>query len=248
MINEETLTFYYYEDGLSTSERLTVTTALNQDAELAARYARLSRQLQQWRESDTHQTPPHLAQRWHDSIDEAAGVESATSTNMVGKPPLHFLSFAWGAVAMATLALGIGIGVYFSENSADVEMINTSELLVTRTDVQATTSFERGFKLHLRDSQRQLVGLTNEASTDRILLLMQIIDQNRLFERAAMRNDAPELARVLRAFEPVLTQLAAVNLSPGDAEVLHKQLAFELNVLLAKMTRDASDEARSVSI
>ena len=45
MINEETLTFYYFEDGLSTGERLAVATALNQDAELAARYAMKHRPL-----------------------------------------------------------------------------------------------------------------------------------------------------------------------------------------------------------
>ena len=74
---------------------------------------------------------------------------------------------------------------------------------------------------------------------------MHIIDQNRLFERAAEQNDSQKLARVLRAFEPVLLQLAAEDLAPEDAEALRAQLAFELNVMLTKLSRDTSKETHS---
>ena len=81
-----------------------------------------------------------------------------------------------------------------------------------------------------------------DSATDRMELVMQIINQNRLFERVAERNDADDLARVLRAFEPVLVRLAEEDLSDADAEALRAKLAFELNVMLTKLSRDSSNE------
>ena len=72
MINEETLTLYYYDDGLSGSERRKIEAALQSNAELAAGYAKLCRELEQWREAEADPAPAHLKQRWHDSIDRAA--------------------------------------------------------------------------------------------------------------------------------------------------------------------------------
>jgi hypothetical protein len=76
-------------------------------------------------------------------------------------------------------------------------------------------------------------------------LVLQIIQQNRLFEQAAERNDAGSLARVLRAFEPILLQLAATDIAPEDAVALREQLAFELKVMLTKLERDTSKDITS---
>ena len=77
------------------------------------------------------------------------------------------------------------------------------------------------------------------------MLVLRIIEQNRMFEIAAEHNNAPNLARVLRAFEPILLQLAANDLAPEDAEALRAQLAFELNVMLTKLASQPSDEQHS---
>jgi DNA-binding FadR family transcriptional regulator len=77
------------------------------------------------------------------------------------------------------------------------------------------------------------------------MLILQIIEQNRLFERAAEQNNSQSLARVLRAFEPILLRLAADDIAPEDAEALRAQLAFELNVMLTKLSRDTSKETQS---
>jgi hypothetical protein len=80
-----------------------------------------------------------------------------------------------------------------------------------------------------------------DAQADRMMLILRLIDQNRLFEKVAVQNNSPKLARVLRAFEPILVQLASDDIAPEDAEALRAQLAFELNVMLTKLTRDSSD-------
>ena len=75
---------------------------------------------------------------------------------------------------------------------------------------------------------------------------MNIIEQNRLFERAAEQNDSANLARILRAFELVLLQLAAEDISAEDAEALRAKLLFELNVVLTKLARETSDEPQTI--
>jgi hypothetical protein len=104
-------------------------------------------------------------------------------------------------------------------------------------------AFTRGLQVHLRDSQKQIANLGDE--TDRTTLVLQLIGQNRMYELAADNNGAPRLARVLRAFEPILLQLAATDIAPEDAEALRAQLAFELNVMLTKLARESSNDAQT---
>jgi len=245
MINEETLTLFYYDDGLSAAERREVESALGDDTELATRYAALCRQLEQWREPDTIRAPSHVVQRWHDSIDRAAGAEQAEPKKTGG--PVHFMSFFWGAAVTTALAIGIGIGVYFSADSpispsvADLQVPAPADEM---TSVPA--SFTRGLQVYLQDSQAEIGRLPLDSDANRSLLVMQIITQNRLFEQTAARNNSPELARVLRAFEPILLRLASEDLSPEDAVALRAQLAFELNVVLTKLARDTSYDAQTI--
>ena len=102
--------------------------------------------------------------------------------------------------------------------------------------------------MHFEESRNQLVGLSPDANGDRSLLIMGIIQQNRLFELAATRSDSQDLARVLRAFEPILLRLAADDISPEDAAALQSQLAFELNIVLTKLSRNLSKETDSIDI
>ena len=244
MINEETLTLYFYDDGLSDTERQQVEAALQSDADLAAAYSRLCRELEQWREPEADPAPAHLKQRWHDSIDKAARAE----IKQAARPhaAFHWFSFAWGAAMTAVLVLGIGIGVYFSGNTPVIPTIDNSANGIPVIGEPATpVSFTRGLQLHLQDSQSEIAGLPTDASADRVLLLAQIIEQNRMFERAAKQNNSPGVARVLRAFEPILIRLASDDIAPEDAEALRAQLAFELGVVLTKLAQDTSNETHS---
>ena len=245
MISEETLTLYYYDDGLTASERREVQAALREDAELAARYQEIRRQLDDWREPYDLEAPAHLVQRWHDSIGQAARAERTTSPKQ--DSPFHFLSFAWGAAITAALAIGIGIGVYLSGGNSISPPDGGMQANTPRIqDAVIPASFTRGLQVYLQDSQDEITRLPVDAAAERALLLMQIIEQNRLFERTATQNNAPKVARVLRAFEPILLRLASEDLAPEDAEALRAQLAFELNVLLTKLARDTSDEEHSI--
>ncbi|MGI9221273.1 MAG: hypothetical protein ACR2QS_09590 [Woeseiaceae bacterium] len=180
--------------------------------------------------------PSHMKQRWHDSIDLAAQRE-VRDQRKAGRP-FSLTSFFWGAAVTTALAVGIGIGVMLSDDPVVVE---PNTYVVQRPD----NSFDRVMQVHLRDTQNDIANLPIDTVEDRTMLVLRIIQQNRLFEQAAEQNDADSLARVLRAFEPILLQLAANDIAPEDAEALREQLAFQLKVMLTKLERNTSKEITS---
>ena len=243
-MNDDTLLLYYYDDGLSNQERRDVEAAIAADESVKARYEELRLQLDELDTGSDVAAPTHMVQRWHDSIDRVAQQERGRER----KPASSFnlTSFAWGAAIAAALALGVGIGVYLptSDTNTSVPAIQVATVDPGGATV-VPAAFTRGVKVHFQDTQQGLADLPLEASTERIMLILQIIEQNRLFERAAEQNNSQSVARVLRAFEPILLRLAADDIAPEDAEALRRQLAFELKVMLTKLSRDTSNETQT---
>jgi hypothetical protein len=241
MIDEQTLVLYFYEDGLTEKERRDVAHALRNDPLLAARFDKLRRELEEIGDSEIAPAPTHLVRRWHDSIEHAARTELRETSRP--KSPVHFWSFFWGAAVTAALALGIGIGAYFSgggDTGSTVTSLYANDTGPSAVAVPA--SFTRGLEAHLQQSQWDIASMPINTGSDRSRLTQQIIEQNRMFVYAASQNNAPDLARVLRAFEPILMRLAAEDISPEEADALRAQLSFELNVMLTKLARETSKE------
>lgn len=241
-MNDDTLTLYYYNDGLTNDERQKVCDALAADPVLAERYRRLSSDLAAMSPGPAPELSDDRMRRFHDTIDRAARIEDAR--RKAPAPAVHGWSFFWGAAVTAALAVGIGLGVWIAGGESPPP---GGTLLTHSEDVPAGSdeAFTRGMRAYFRESRNELQKLPLTENSDRTALIVGLIEQNRLYERAAMQNDAPELARVLRAFEPVLMRLAADDIAPEDAEALRAQLAFELNVMLTKLARDSSDESHS---
>jgi hypothetical protein len=188
---------------------------------------------------DTHPAPPHLKQQWHDAIDSAAAVERGKTRSAAS--PWHPASVFLGMAIAATLALGIGIGYFVADEGSNghVQDVRVADTQAPVDGVPASLS--RGLQVHFRDSREQLLSVPDTG--DQTQLVLQIIEQNRMFESAANNSNAPKLARVLRALEPILLRLAADDLAPADAEALRAQLAFELNVVLTKLAAESSDDS-----
>ena len=189
--------------------------------------------------ADSHEAPPHLKQQWHNVIDEAAALERGRAGAQ--KEGWHPSSFFWGMAVSAALAIGVGIGFVASNNEAET----VTPFVVDNTPRPDVTpaAFTRGLQRHFRNSQQQLADF--DGSEDTAMLVLRLVEQNRLFEVAADQNNAPQLARVLRAFEPILLRLAATDIAPEDADALRAQLSFELNVMLTKLAQESSDETHS---
>lgn len=189
--------------------------------------------------AETHEAPAHLKHQWHDAIDQAAALERGRAPKT--RERWHPSSFFWGMAVSAGIAVGVAVGVFVTDETGDTPVPIFVEN-PTRPDV-VPVAFTRGLQHHFRNSQQQLAKL--DGSDDSAMLVLRLIEQNRLFETAADQNNAPQLARVLRAFEPILLQLAATDIAPEDADALRKQLSFELNVMLTKLAKESSDETHS---
>lgn len=241
-MNDDILILYFYNDGLSDAERRRVAAQLAADSELRQRYDTLCRDLRGIVDTDKIAAPPDLAARWHDSIDRAAALERQQSTTARGV--LHLPSFFWGTAITAVLVAGIAIGLFFGDRPTTTQDFDPSSMVVdvTRDDGFAS-AFTRGLQVHFRESRQSISSLADSADTDRQALIMHMVQQNRLFAREAKQNNTPELARVLRAFEPILLRLAADDITPQEATKLQAQLAFELNVMLTKLDSSPSKVA-----
>ncbi len=239
--SEDKLTLYYYGE-LDLAQKSELEEILRHDAACARRYQRLCDELESLSVTEEEQAPPQAVARWHAALDTAISREQRTTTQK--KPWFDISSFVWGTAVTATLVVGFSIGVWYSDTTA----VNTLSETGTAHDVpeNSTTvpiSFARGLHAHLKQSHADIRDNTIDDQTS--VLLLEIVRQNRLFERAADANNSPQLARVLRSFEPILLQLASDELTQGDADALRSQLAFELNVMLTKLQRDTSEQSHS---
>lgn len=242
-MNDEVLTLYYYNDGLSADERQRACDAIAGDQTIAERYRQLCAELESIPTERGETLAPDRMSRFHDTISRAARLDAGKT--IADRPRFSFTSFFWGAAVTAALATGIAIGVLFTGTS----LPPPADLRVDVRDnpVPRATSalLSRSLQAHFRDSRDGLASLPVDSQPERMAIILQMIAQNRLYEKVAVQNDAPKLARVLRAFEPILVRLAAEDLAPADAEALRAQLAFELNVMLTKLARESSDESHS---
>lgn len=239
-MNDETLTFYYYEDGLTRDEREQVATLLDTDPAVAQRYQEICQQLDglgELGESTKASPPSDMVERWHIGLDRAIRAEVAVSK----KPVLHTWSFLWGAAITAALAIGIGLGVFISTDSP-TELAGSG---VRTASNAGSSAFIRGLKVHLRDTEQGLSMTPLEATADRSQVLTNIIEQNRRYAKVARNNDAQGLARVLRAFELTLVRLAADDITLEEAQALQQKLLFELNFVLTKLSSRPSNQQLS---
>ena len=244
MIDDEALTLYYYDDGLSVQRREEIASALRDDAELAARYAALATELDGLAPPSAPSAPPQAVVRWRYELDRALAAEAAPARPAV---------WAWPLAAAAVLVLGIVIGIHLAGDRPATPADRAAATTDASADAPAMMqrpaprlALTRGLAAHLQSTRLQLVGLERAGAAERIDLITDIIEQNRLFERAADASDAPELARVLRAFEQMLIELAREEAAPRDISDKADQLTFEYAAMLTKLTGDASHDARSL--
>ena len=92
-------------------------------------------------------------------------------------------------------------------------------------------------------AESQLVAFSSLPQSEQSELIKTLVSQNRLFAKAAEETGAADLARLLRAFEPILLRLNETEKGPTDAEALRSQLGFEIRSLLTQLKRPSSNKA-----
>jgi hypothetical protein len=243
MISDNDLLLYYYRDGLDAVERERIATALSEQPELAARLHRLVARLDAAAMTPDVPVPEHVQQRWQAALDQAA----AGSTVASEKPQRQDHSkFRWSFVAAAAGVLLVVSLTLNLQTSRDGIVDSSSPTTIASATTDDSSAYERGLRLHLASTEVQLSTLDDASGEERARLIETIIAQNRLYAIAAERAGEPQLARVLRAFNPVLERLAVDRNNETSDEVA--QLTFEMNVMQARLAAARSNKSDAQSL
>ena len=234
MISDDDLILYHYRE-LEPAERARVSAALGQQPELARRLHALVARLDAVATLPEVAVPAQTQQRWQAALDRA----SLENRAKPARPA--FLQMRWqlAAAAVAVVALGLVLRQVLPPSPGDTNV--TTVAPPPATEAERASAYENGLKFHLASTERRLASLDGASPEERARLVEAIIGQNRIYALAAERAGEPQLARVLRAFTPVLEDVAQ-----GRGEVTASSLAqlnFELRVMQARLSADAQPPA-----
>ncbi|MEL6303032.1 MAG: hypothetical protein AAFR07_15465 [Pseudomonadota bacterium] len=239
-MNDDTLIRYYYDDAeLSQADRKALETDLQNDAELQERYTTLKLELDALKSAPPAKLSSDRLARFHATIDYAATIERQHPAEPK-RSSFHFLSFAWGSAVSLVLVAGVVIGLLIADRSPQ------PATGAAATVADSSGAFNRGLQVHLARSNQTLAGLDPTGAAEREMMIRHIIQQNRFFEQAAESNGSNNLARVLRAIEPVLIELAREDLSEQEAAALQSKVQFELHVVLTKLKNKSSQQEETI--
>ena len=227
MITDDDLLLYYYRDGLDADERARIGAALSEQPELAQRLHRLVAKLDTAAAIPEVPVPAHTERRWLDALQRAAQSDVTRTTRQERR---FFTNVRWQAAAATIAILALVFTIELAMRSAPGP---AAEHATATTESDAASAYERGLRWHLASTEQRLARLDSTQPDERALLIESIIAQNRLYALAAERAGEPELARVLRAFTPVLESLEEDGAESAASSVA--QLSFELRVMQARL-------------
>jgi hypothetical protein len=231
MISDEDLLLYYYRE-LEPDERARIGAALADQPELAQRLHRLVARLDAAAVMPEAAVPANVQQRWQSALDGAVRGDTRAAPARQ-----RFTNARW--LAMAAALAAVALVVVLQVRQSGTSQPGTSQLAHDTTPetpgpaAAEGSAYENGLKFHLASTERQIAALGDATPEERARLIETIIAQNRLYALAAERAGEPQLARVLRAFTPILDDLAHGHGETTAANVA--QLSFELRVMQARL-------------
>ena len=232
MINDDELLLYHYRDGLDAAERARIGKALSEQPALAQRLQALVSRLDAAAALPEVPVPELTLRRWQVALERAANKADAVNATRTAPAGRRWGS-RWPAMAAAAAAAVVALFLVITQRTIDVPTpVNTPPV----ADTGDASAYERGLKVHLASTERQLAGLDSATPEERARLIETIIAQNRIYALAAERAGEPQLARVLRAFSPVLEDLGQGR---GDSSASIAQRGFELRVMQGRLSAAA---------
>jgi hypothetical protein len=226
MINDDELLLYHYRE-LDAADRARVGAALSAQPELAQRLHALVARLDAAAAIPEVPVPAQATERWRSALDRAA------SQTRASQPPRRFsMPVMWQAAAAAVTVFALIFSV--QRLLRPTTPVAANETMTHVEPAQGDTSaYEHGLKFHLASTERRLAALGEATPEERARLIDTIIGQNQMYALAAERAGEPQLARVLRAFNPILEDLANGRSETTAADI--SQLSFELRVMQARL-------------
>jgi anti-sigma-K factor RskA len=237
MISDDDLLLYHYRDGLDAAERARIGAAITTDPQLAQRLQGLVARLDVAAAMPEVPVPEAVQQRWQAALEREAQNDEKRDAARVPRAGRFFSNLQWSAAAAAAAVLAVVVTLQLTSRPSPPQ---TAEV-APPADASA---YERGLKFHLASTERQLAGLDSAKPEERARLIETIISQNRIYALAAERAGEPQLARVLRAFAPILEGLAHDG---GDDSANIAQLSFELRVMQGRLSADAGATSKQTT-
>lgn len=228
MITDDELLLYYYRE-LDPAERARIGAALAEKPELAQRLHRLVARLDAAAATPDVPVPLQFQQRWEMALAHAGRREE----RVTARRPVYAQP-KWLAAAAAVIVAFVAV-ITLTRSPA---VVDGPQIAANRDPVvkEEVTPYENGLKWHLASTERRLASLGEATPAERARLVETIIGQNRLYALAAERAGEPQLARVLRAFTPILEDVAAGRSKSTAGDLA--QLNFELRVMQARLGAD----------
>jgi len=231
MINDDELLLFHYREQLTQHRRAQIAAALEADPQLSTRLRQMLADLEAVGSQARIPVPVAAQLRWSRSLQAAA----RASEPRMARTRAGGHRWLQAACAIVLLVIGVGIGLRIARTDAPRPLAGQD----IPADGQAE-AFTRGLRLHLADTERLLVGFEQGTPVDRARLLAEIIEQNRLYARAAERAGEPRLARVLRSFEALLSSMDDASLDAQALDAQRAQFDFEIGVMQTKLASDPS--------
>ncbi|MEJ0085747.1 MAG: hypothetical protein WDO72_08700 [Pseudomonadota bacterium] len=242
MISDDDLLLYYYRDGLEPDERTRIGAALAEQPELAQRLHRLISRLDASAAIPEVPVPAETLARWRAALDQAATSQTARASREIRRPASNV---RWLAAAAVVLVAIVSVFQFTREPAPERTAAITTPNAQPATGEANASAYERGLKSHLARTEQQLASLENATPEDRKRLIETIVEQNRIYALAAERANEPQLARVLRAFSPVLESLKQPD---GKADASVAQLAFEFRVMQSRLAAGTASNPQSKTL
>lgn len=227
MISDDDLLLYYYRE-LDAAERARIGAALAAEPELARRLHALVARLDAAAAAPEVPVPEHIRQRW-----QAALAGTSAQTRAAPAPRRHLSQPLWLAAAASVALIALVAVLWLNQPQTGPAPVAGGP------DPKADASaYEHGLKFHLASTERRLANLGDATPEERERLVETIIGQNQMYALAAERAGQPQLARVLRAFNPILEDLADGRGETAAADIA--QLSFEMRVMQTRLGADAA--------
>lgn len=234
-MTDDELLLYHFSDGLTPERLAEIQMALDGDATLQGRLAQLRAHLLDLKDANAGAIPAGVHQRLQLKLRQLHNASLAPARMSFWRLPR--MQSAWLVPVFAASAGALVMWFYTQGLTPSTQPLISEQLAISG---QGPSLSLPALRAHLMQTQTLLAAFDPSNSQEQALL-GEIIAQNQSYAVRAQRLGRADLARVLRALEPVLVEAGNIN-EPNARAALIEQFEFEADSLQTKLRARASKQ------